>query len=62
METAQTMSKLKGKPNERNQEEVKRELQPGVPDNKEVEFKGVMESNKMFLPARDPLNFTTKSN
>ena len=31
----------RGKPNERNQGEVKREIQPGVPDNKEVEFKGV---------------------
>ena len=42
------LSNTAGKQNETNQEEVKRELQPGVPDNKEVTFKSDKESNQVF--------------
>ena len=56
------LSNMAGKQNESNQEEVKRELQSGVPDNKEVKFKNEKESKLMFPPAGDSRNFTFKSN
>ena len=56
------LSNTAGQQNETNQEGVKRELQPGVPENKEEEFKSEMESNKIFPPAGHSLNSTCKSN